>query len=269
MTINGKELFDSLKKKPYVHIPFSIKHAQLDDAMDSYIKFLALSDEVKNHIDLKISPMHRRGDIGFKHRDPSEDIYNDSKDFFHFHPLILEEYGEFMRQQPVVEEFLNKAKPIWDEVYNVTYQIISSFDNDFPGASSKIFDTENVHVIIRFLKYDWANSGKYLAKPHFDAGSFTLALAESCQGLRIGKGPDDLETVDHQDGQAIFMLSSNFQKIIDTDELAAGWHDVVQLDETQLGKPFARWAIVTFIEGHSVEALPRAETHKWYKSREQ
>jgi hypothetical protein len=50
---------------------------------------------------------------------------------------------------------------------------------------------------------------------------------------------------------------------MNTDKLFPGWHDVIQLDETLIGKPFARWAIVVFIEAHGVEALPRTETHKW------
>ena len=53
-------------------------------------------------------------------------------------------------------------------------------------------------------------------------------------------------------------------KVMQTEELQAGWHDVIQLDETYIGKPFARWAVVAFIEAHGVEALPRTETHKWY-----
>jgi hypothetical protein len=40
---------------------------------------------------------------------------------------------------------------------------------------------------------------------------------------------------------------------------------VIQLDESVIGKPFARWAIVAFIEAHGVEALSRSETHNWYK----
>ncbi len=73
------------------------------------------------------------------------------------------------------------------------------------------------------------------------------------------------------------MLASNFEKIFNINKnnenddrarhdikLLPGWHDVIQLDETRVGKPFARWAIVAFIDGHGVEALPRTETHRWY-----
>ena len=30
----------------------------------------------------------------------------------------------------------------------------------------------------------------------------------------------------------------------------------------------ARWAIVAFIDSHNIEALPRSETHKWYREKE-
>jgi len=128
-----------------------------------------------------------------------------------------------------------------------------------------VFETEHPHILVRFLKYDWQSSGKYLAKPHFDSGSCTLAIAESDAGLRIGSCPDDLQLVEHKTNQAIFMLSSNYRQLLNADTLSAGWHDVIQLDETRIGQPFARWAIVAFIEAQGVDALPRTETHKWYQ----
>lgn len=256
----------ALQKRPYVQVPFDISHAQIDAAVQAFFKFLEEPDAVKEHIDFKIAKAHRRGDVGFKHRDPGEDIYNDSKDFFHFHPDIFDHYAPFIAANPVVADFLKKAAAIWDLAYAKTHDLLTAFDQKFPGTSAKIFDTPQPHILLRFLKYNWQESGEYLAKPHFDAGSFTLAIAESGPGLRIGTGPDDLELVHHAEGHAIFMVSSNFQKVIETETLSPGWHDVIQLDQTLIGKPFARWAVVAFIEAHGVDALPRTETHKWYQN---
>ncbi len=155
------------------------------------------------------------------------------------------------------------AQILWEEIYTLTSNVMKSFDIPFPGTHAKIFDTQNPHIILRFLKYNWTTSGKHLAKPHFDAGSFTLALAESSPGLRIGKGPEDLEIVRPKKNNALFMVSSNYKKLLPTDALSPAWHDVIQLDETHMGKPFARWAIVAFIDGHGVASLPRTQTHKW------
>lgn len=116
---------------------------------------------------------------------------------------------------------------------------------------------------MRFLKYEWQQSGKYLAKPHYDAGAFSLAIAEDCQGL--GRTPEQLVLINHQSGQAVFFLSSNYQKVFgDHPDFYPGWHDVIQVNEALAGKPFARWAIVAFIEPYGVDAPPREETHKWF-----
>lgn len=262
--LNFSDIHKSLKEECYANIPFPIEESTLESAIEAFFKFLDEPEDIKNHIDFTIAPLHRRGDVGFKHREPGDHIYNDRKDFFHFHPALLERYADFLDQNPVVKDFVLKAHPIWQEAYQTVTDILSTFEPTFPGVCGKIFDTDLVHFQLRFLKYYWQESGYYLAKPHFDAGSFTLAISESGPGLRIGRSPETLKPVEHRPGNAVFMLSSNFQKVMDTTELSAGWHDVIQVDKTLVGKPFARWAIVAFIEGHGVEALPRTETHKWY-----
>ena len=257
-------LVEELKKKPYLVVDFPLPRAQIEEAVATFLKVTELPDEVKYHIDTRLPVRHRRGDLGLKHRDPNEGIYNDRKDFFHYHPLIWTQYEAFIESQPVVRDFLNQAHTIWETIYEMTQQIMVQLDQAFPGTMDKIFAVEHPHILLRFLRYDWVDaSSEYLAKPHFDAGAFTFAIAESCQGLRIGTGPDDLELIDQHENQALFMVASNAKKTIGTDDLAPGWHDVIQLDETQIGKPFSRWAVVAFIEAWDVEALDRSETHKW------
>jgi hypothetical protein len=257
-------LLNQLKQKPFIQVPFPIPKDQLVTAMEAFFDYLALPEDIKTHIDFRLHPKHRRGDVGFRHRDPEDGPYNDSKDFFHYYPGIESRYADFIAANPVVERFLKLAQPIWEAAYAICEKQLLLLDQLFPGAHQRVFAADEIHLCLRFLKYNWAESSKYLAKPHFDAGSFTLAIAESCSGLRIGKGPDDLTPVEHKEDHALFMVSSNFQKVLETDEIAPGWHDVIQLDETQIGKPFARWAIVAFLDAENVEALPRSETHKHY-----
>ncbi len=265
MSLLYEDIYKNLTKQFHTNAPFPIPPQNIFDAIQAFFDFLNEPDDIKTHIDFTIAPLHRRGDIGFKHRDPSNHVYNDSKAFFHFHPAIFEQYSDFLIANPVINDFITKAKPIWDLAYKTVKEILSTFEPEFPGIVDKVFNTKHVHLMLRFLKYDWDESGEYLAKPHFDAGSYTLAIAESCPGLRIGSCPQDLQLVTHKPGNAIFMLASNFQKIMNTTELSPGWHDVIQLDKTLIGKPYARWAIVAFIEAHDVEALSRSETHRWFK----
>jgi hypothetical protein len=262
-SLTFSEIRKALTQEFYVNVPFVAEPPVIESAVQAFFKFLNEPDDVKNHIRFTIAPAHRRGDVGFVHRDPADRIYNDSKDFFHYHPALLGKYEQFLAQHPVVSDFAHKAKPIWDATYQTVSEILNILNPVFPETHGKIFDTDLVHIQLRFLKYNWQNSGEFLAKPHFDAGSFTLAIAESCPGLRVGSCPEDLQPVTHKPGNALFMFSSNFKKVIDSDDFAAGWHDVIQTDKTQIGKPFARWAVVAFIEAHGVEALSRDDTHKW------
>lgn len=259
-----KSQVEELYNKPYISIPFSVPKTDIDKAVGLFFNFLNLPDNIKTHIDCKISSMHRRGELGFVHRDPEDNIYNDSKDLFHYHPVIFEKYNDFINNHKPVKDFLEAAKPIWNEVHKAIHQILSHFETEYNGTLKKVFDSPEPHIVLRFLKYNFNNSSRYLAKPHFDSGSFTFAISESCPGLRIGTNPDDLEVVEHKEGNAIFMISSNYKKIIDTDKLKPGWHDVIQTDESKIGQSFARWAVVAFIDGHSVESLSRGETHKFY-----
>lgn len=259
--MNFEDLKQALQKDFYVNVPFPIKHEQIEKAVNAFFKFLEEPEEIKTHINFSIAPQHRRGEVGFRHRDPGEHIYNDSKDFFHYHPVIFEKYADFLKSQPVVNDLVQQAKPIWDLAYSVCENILRSFETVYPDVCAKIFDGKNSHILLRFLKYHWHESTEYLAKPHFDAGSFTLAIAESSEGLRIGSCPENLKLVSHKPENAIFMVSSNYKKIMNTDEFSPGWHDVIQIDNNLIGKSFARWAVVVFIEGLGVSALPRAETH--------
>ena len=263
--ISPCELFSDLKQNHYVNVPFPMDRSMIEEAVQAFFKFLEEPEDVKAHINYSIAPRNRRGEVGYRYRDPADHIYNDSKEFFHYHPSMFKKHPAFIMSNPVVNDFLTKAQPIWEMTSQIVGQILKALEPEFPGFQSKVFDgNEEIFIMLRFLKYEWTASNKYLAKPHFDAGSCTLAIAESTHGLRIGSGPDDMKLVEHKPENAVFMLASNFNTVMNTEKLSPAWHDVIQLNENMIGKPYARWAVVAFIEAQGVEALPRSETHKHY-----
>lgn len=256
---------DQLIHNTYASIPFSLTSGQIDVAIASFFKFLNLSSDIRSTIDFKLNPNHRRGDIGYKSRKEEDCIYNDEKEFFHFHPEIIKRYPDFIASQPAAADFLNHAHQIWKLVEATILAILNNLEHDCPGCTERVFHKGNASIILRFLKYEWQQSGKYLAKPHYDAGAFSLAIAEDCQGLRIGRNPATLQLVHHQSEQAIFFLSSNYQKVFgDHPGFYPGWHDVIQVNQELIGKSFARWAIVAFVEPYGVDAPSREETHKCF-----
>lgn len=254
----------SLQTDHYLRIPLNLDDDLIPNAVEAFFAFLALDDELKQHINFTIAPKHRRGDIGYRRREASDGIYNDNKEFFHFHPAVFEKYPVFIQQHTVIQDFFSQAELLWHFAHDAIHKILQQFTVTNRSIIDKVFDCRYPHILLRFLKYEWQQSGRYLAKPHYDAGACTLAIAESCAGLRIGSLPENLVSVEHCDDSAIFMLSSNFNKLISDEGYSAAWHDVIQLDESKIGQAYARWALVAFVDAHDVTALPREETHKWY-----
>ena len=255
------DLKQDLKKQYYCKVPFAISHEQIQDAVEAFMEFLKQPNNIKHHIHYKISDIHRRGDVGFIHRDPEDDIYNDSKDYFHYHDSIREQYADFLHAHPGVNNFIEKASPIWKAAQETAQNILKPFDADSPGLYERIFGAKLPHVILRFICYNWESAQKRLAKAHYDAGSFTLALAESERGLRIGIDEDSLTLVEHHPNEALFFLSKNFSKLINSTDYKPAWHDVIQLNDQIIGKPYARWSVVCFLDANDIEAESRESTH--------
>lgn len=261
--ISKEDLYQNLRNQFYIQVPFSIDQKYIQQAQEAFFLFLQQNEDVKNTIQFDLSSTHRRSDVGYQRRRNTAPQAHDNKEFFHFHPAIFEKYAEFLDENPSVKDFMDKALLLWNAIYVTVYKLLCFIEQDYPGIINSVFNTKYPHIIIRFLKYDWENAGKNLAKAHFDASSFTLALAESNPGLRIGSCPEDLCLVSHKDDHALFMLGINVNQLIKDSTFKPGWHDVIQLDQTNIGRPCARWAIVGFIEGQTTPDTLQTDTHKW------
>lgn len=261
---SSTRIYQELKENHYATVPFLYDHQFLDESMQSFFQFLKLPEPKKNQLKASLSSKHRRGDLGFTYRQKSEgNTYNDQKSFFHYHPKLKKLYAQEIDSNPVLKDFIERADKIWHAAYATTKQVVERLEEYYPEIEEKILKTDTPHIILRFLRYDIRTPGKYLAKPHYDAGSMTLALAESGPGLRIGSCPDDLQHINHHDHQAVFFLGANINQLTQSGDLKSGWHDVVQLGEKPKDNTYARWAIVVFIDGHDLEGAPESLTHKW------
>lgn len=250
-----------LKTRYYMGVPFPIEQEAIDEAVEAFFLFLEESDEVKNHIYFSVNPISRRGETGYVRRDPEERPNGDCKEYFHYHGAILDRYPEFLEEHPVVKDFVEKALPIWLVAQGAVREVLETFEEKYPGICDRFFGHEEPEILVRFLKYNWKNAGKHLARAHYDVGSCTLAISESAPGLRIGSCDEDLTPVTHAQGNAIFMMGKNFPKLTD-ESFAPSWHDVIQVDETLVGRPYARWAVVCFFEALGLAADSIEETHQ-------
>ena len=256
-----------LKDQFFTTISFPISRNEIEKAVDSFIDFLAEPKIIKEQIRFRVYHLHRRGDVGYTHRDPDDSIYNDSKDYFHYHDAIIDRYPELLAQNEVVRKFVERASPIWQAAKVAGEAVISQLSERYPHLWAHFFEGAVPHVILRFIRYNWQESKQNLAKPQFDAGSCTLAIAESAQGLRIGRDEASLRLVKNKPHEAIFFLSSNFNRVVNDEMFYPAWHDVIQLNEEYVGKPYARWAVVCFFEAQGMTAISREMTHTWHREK--
>src|SRR5580704_1879680 len=184
--MNSKNLFLSLLNQAYYQIPFVIPRQTILTAVEHFFGFLNLSNPVKSTIDFKLREENRRGDIGYKKRFASDEDYRDDKEFFHFHPEIFNRYQYLIDEQPILSSFLNVAYDIWRTAESTVKTLLHQLEEQFPGCVEAIFPSGKSETILRFLRYDWQTSGRYLAKPNYDAAAISLAIAEDKPGLRIG-----------------------------------------------------------------------------------
>lgn len=261
------QLEKQLKDQLFIPISFPISRSYIEEAIEGFMEFLKEPEEVKNQIQFRVCQSHRRGDVGFTHRDPDESIYNDSKDYFHYHDAIIDHYPELLAQNEVVRNFFEKASPIWQAAKVAGEGVIHQLSEKYPFLWERFFAGEIPHIILRFIRYNWLESKENLAKPHFDAGSCTLAIAESAPGLRIGRDENSLKLVQNVPQEAIFFLSSNFNRLVNDDTFDPAWHDVIQLNEAHIGKPYARWALVCFFEAQGMTAISREMTHTCHQEK--
>jgi len=260
--MSNTDLLSSLLARAYYQTPFALSRQTILTAVAHFFEFLHLSTAVKNTIDFKLREENRRGDVGYKKRVESEEDCRDDKEFFHFHPEIFHRYQDFIAEQPIVSSFLNMAHEIWLAAEATVKSLLHQLEVHFPSCAEAIFPAGKSETILRFLKYDWQACGRYLAKPHYDAAAVSLGIAEDKPGLRIGTETLPLQLVQHQDDHAIFFISSNFKRVFGEQcPFKPAWHDVIQLDEEQIGRPYSRWAVVAFFVPYGVAELPRSVTH--------
>lgn len=261
--MNSKNLFSSLLDQAYYQIPFATPHQAILTAIEHFLGFLNLSDSIKSTIDFKLREENRRGDIGYKKRLASDEDYRDDKEFFHFHPEIFNRYQWLINEQPILSDFLNVAYDIWLAAESTVKTLLHQLEEQFPGCVEAIFPSGKSETILRFLRYDWQTCGRYLAKPHYDAAAISLAIAEDKPGLRIGIDSASLQLLQHQEEHAVFFISSNYKRVFGEQcPFKPAWHDVIQINESKIGYPYSRWAIVAFFVPYGVAELPRSFTHQ-------
>ncbi len=244
-----------LLSKSYTAVPFGRSQEEIAEVMAAFYDFLALDQQTLANCKSKLDSKSRRSDLGYEKRESSGSHFDD-KEFFHYHPALWEEMSVSMHENPVIYKFITRAHLMWEAARSAVQLPLAHLETRYPGT--RIPYLVNNKFILRFLRYSPAKiKGELLAKGHFDAGSMTLAIAESAPGLRMRHSSGTMQEVTHEEGRALFFLASTFQKQVNDSHFHPAWHDVVRKSENNE----VRWALVFFCEAPNVLPPSWEETH--------
>jgi hypothetical protein len=254
------ELERQIYAQAHAVVPLPMTHAEFRRAIGIFIDFLKLPMPVKEALYFKVRPDDRGSEVGYK-RYRRDEGQTDNREYFHYHRLAEKRFGEPRAQVRELDELLRSMKAIYGSALRKLEEIIRTFDGRFPGIHEKFFATDRPgNFYLRFVKYDRARPGEFLAKGHYDRGSCTLALAESAPGLRMGTNDTDLREVVHREGEALFMPGLKFSQVT-SEEFAPTWHDVLQKGDDAFNEEIARWAIVLFADPADMPIVTFDEAH--------
>ncbi len=254
-------ILDEWKRQHFAQVrAHGISRAALESAARAFFAFLQLPEELKAPIRQTI-PGEDRTTRGYTRRRAKDDSDQEEKMYFHYHPEVEVSFQkEIAAAGEPAETFMRVAHDMWEKTLAIGEDAIREFEERWPGTRVRFMPPgESPLLVIRFLAYLSHPHGDFLAKPHYDRGTFTIALGESAPGLRIGT-PECLVEVAHRDGFSVVMPGTGFQADIDSG-IEPAWHDVVQKKDVRFSETTARWAIVGFFDVKNRSYISIEDTH--------
>lgn len=260
---------NEISQKHYADLPFSIRDDHLNQAAQEYAGFLELPQVVKNQFKGLLIPGEPKSSIGYELKSRKQGN-KDDKEFFHYNPNLEEQLPELTSsREPKIKYFLDAARHVYSGMKKSALELACALETVSPGTINKFFPPgQPEHFYLRFLAYKPVDDGKKLANGHYDQSPWTLAMAESKPGLRIGT-QENPQPVIRKANHAKLFCGPNAKHTIPQElyqDFKPGFHDVVEADKEEFRPGIPRWAIVAFLWPHGMKYMPYEEAHPTAKT---
>lgn len=256
-------LKQDIQHQSFSEVPLSVSPNHIQKAVNSFFAFLALPQADKNRFafDVKFDERDRGMDLGYRLRTSSSGDGYDDKEFFHYNHYARDRFSSQAVIPPALNTFLLQAEEVYTSTLHAMRSVIRVLDTEFTGLYEKTFPS-NVEptCVLRFLKYNQAGEGQFLAKGHYDRSMCTIAIAESAPGLRFGTDSDHVREVVHRAGIGLFFPGMQMAYYTSQD-FPPAWHDVVQKGGQSYAPQVARWAVVFFCSPPDPNYFTREQVH--------
>ena len=257
---------EEIQRQGFIEIPFPRSKSEIDATMDTFVDFLSLPLEYKQRFFFYKDPSRIGSETGYVRNWKGEGASN-NQEYFHYRMNMERDLEkELAGADPKVLAFFKVAKELYDVSLEAFQEVIRSLATKYPGIYETFFPEgkEPYFTTLRFLKYDFAHVGDFLAKAHYDRSAGTLAIAESAPGLQMGRrGEQVTHPVSHKPGTAMFFPGLHLAPLTSAEEFPPTWHEVIQKEEAVFDreKGIARWALVFFVCYEGIENVSKVVTH--------
>ncbi len=253
-------------------IAIDLGTGDVSSAMQTFLEFLQLPEEFKTQIIYEGDGRRRNTSAGYSHSSYEAakgviDTNKDNKHLFQYTPDIWTKFEASKVDWPrEAKEFLDVARDVWEISRQAETNYLSKYEDKFPGLVGLHLPQDGVtNNHLRFLAYEPGVEGN-LARGHYDKSTGTIAIAESCGGLRLGVNDSDLALYQRDHNEPVFFHGLGWTKLHKqlgrlSTELPA-WHDVVETDAPKVSDEILRWALIYFINPAYLDTAPTSvETH--------
>lgn len=259
-----QQIVDDLNAQSFHKMPITCSREGIETAVTAFFRFMELPEETKKRFSFKHGDEAAEGgmEVGYWTRSRAAGS-PDNRGYFQYSVLADETFRKTGADCPELITFLDTARTVYEAVLPTLREAVRLIDEVHPGIEQKTFDPgfgRALRIPLRFLGYPTTDPGDFLATGHYDKGAFTLAVAESAPGLRIGKTPDTVKEVVHEDGHGLFFPGIQLEHFT-IPAFAPSWHDVMQKDQDAYKPKYARWAVVLFAGAWDGKPTAWADRH--------
>ena len=121
-----QELSAKIKAKHHAAVSFPLSHQDLRKAIQVFIDFLALPQEIKDPIYFKVEPSNRGSEVGYKLY--KRDLGNtDNREYFHYHALAEERFAEPISRIPELSRLMDAMRPVYQAASKTFSDILQQF----------------------------------------------------------------------------------------------------------------------------------------------
>src|SRR3990167_7547937 len=109
-----EQIKKEIAERNYADTEFGLGKEELDTAAKEFISFIDLPPETKKEFYFKIEQNDRKAELGYLNH-KREKGNTDSKEYFHYHPMVDEAFGESVKKYSSVSSFFAAAQKIYNE----------------------------------------------------------------------------------------------------------------------------------------------------------